>query len=243
MMSPMEPKQPALEAQSPAPASVPWGAGDIARALLVVLLLFPVLIIIGRTLISSAGMSVNGATLIISLLLEGMLIVVAVRFSVAKYHGPWGDLGLRSFAGGRSIGYTALAIIASIAIVGAYSGTLRYFGLQDRLPPVPLFKEHNTLLLIGGVVVASLLAPLAEELFFRGFLFAGMRNGLGPWFAAIFSSVLFALAHMSPYLYPPVFAIGLFLTWVYRRTGSLWYNILAHMGYNSLVALVALSQR
>ena len=240
----MDPQPPLpLKDQVSGGASVSWGAGDIAWALLALLLIVPLLILAGRALISLTPISVNSATLAVSIILELLLIGVAVRFSVIKYHRPWGDLGLRNFAGGRSIGYTILAIMGSVAIVASYTAGLRYFGLEDRIPPTPLFKEHSRLLLAGGVAVASLIAPFAEELFFRGFVFAGLRKTIGPWAAAIFSATLFAVAHLNPFLYPPVFAIGLLFAWVYHRSGSLWYNTLAHIGYNSLVAIVALAQR
>lgn len=229
-----------FEAKPPAQPQVPWGAGDIAWAILSVLLAFPLLVIGGRAL---TPIGLSGATLLITFALESLLVGVVWRFALYRYQLRWRDLGFRDLVLGGGLKYSALGIVGSVAVVAAYGALLRALGLEDRIPPIPIFRESQPFLLVSGVALASLGAPLAEEVFFRGFVFSGMRKTIGPWAAAIFSSVLFAVAHMSPFLYPPVFVIGLIFSWVYTKSGSLWYNILAHVGYNSLVAYVALSTR
>jgi len=94
--------------------------------------------------------------------------------------------------------------------------------------------ELEKALSIGGVVtsllLAGLLAPIIEELVFRGLLYRAWQRQWGWFPAAIASSMIFALAHPRT-LYPQFFA-GLLEVCVYRRTGSLRAAILMHAVFN-----------
>ncbi len=88
-------------------------------------------------------------------------------------------------------------------------------------------------LLLGAVV-----APVAEEVFFRGFLYAGLRGRWGLGWGLAVSALIFGLAHLMPGVLVPIALLGVVLAWLYEVTGSLWPSILLHMAINGL-ALVA----
>ena len=135
----------------------------------------------------------------------------------------------------------AVIVLASVATVAVYALILRALGYEDALPKTPFFEDRTRPdVLVGAALLAIVLAPIAEELFFRGFVFGGLIRGLGPWGAAILSAALFMLAHRAPVTFIPIFIIGLLLAWTYLKSGSLWYPILAHMGYNSMVVYATL---
>jgi membrane protease YdiL (CAAX protease family) len=94
---------------------------------------------------------------------------------------------------------------------------------------------------IGGVVlfalVAAVMAPLFEEVFFRGFLFRGFAASWGWAWGAVVSGALFGLAHLQLDVFVPLFALGFVLAWVYKRTGSLWTSIAFHALFNGLSVL------
>ena len=83
-------------------------------------------------------------------------------------------------------------------------------------------------------VLAVVIAPVCEETFFRGFLFKGFANSWGWFWGAVVSSAIFSLAHLQLDIFVPIFALGLALCWVYRRTGSLWGNITLHASFNAI---------
>jgi len=94
---------------------------------------------------------------------------------------------------------------------------------------------------IGGLIlfaiVAVIMAPLAEELYFRGFIFKGFANSWGWGWGALASATVFSLAHLQITLFFPLFALGLGLAWVYRHTGSLWTSIALHAVFNGVSVL------
>jgi membrane protease YdiL (CAAX protease family) len=93
----------------------------------------------------------------------------------------------------------------------------------------------------GGLVlfllVAVVMAPLFEEIFFRGFLFRGFADSWGWVAGAVVSAAIFGLAHLQLDVFVPLFALGFALAWVYKRTGSLWTSIALHALFNLLSVL------
>jgi membrane protease YdiL (CAAX protease family) len=114
----------------------------------------------------------------------------------------------------------------------------------DRLPS-ELGSSRSTAVLAGSAVFVCVIAPMAEEFFFRGFLFGVLRrmplrigtHELGPWVAALIVAVLFGLAHTgsasSQYLIPLGF-LGFVLCLLRWRTGSLYPCMALHCLNNCL---------
>lgn len=88
-------------------------------------------------------------------------------------------------------------------------------------------------------IAGAILAPLAEELFFRGILFRAYLDTKGPLVAYALSSLIFSLLHLNLQAAPALFVLGLLLAWLYRRTGSLTPAIIAH-GFNNAIAFLIL---
>ena len=85
--------------------------------------------------------------------------------------------------------------------------------------------------LVLGLLVGAVLVPIAEEVLFRGVLFAALRRRSGPVAAAILSSLLFGALH-DEHVFPTL--LGLTFALLYHRTGSLWTSIGAHMLVNAV---------
>jgi uncharacterized protein len=86
-------------------------------------------------------------------------------------------------------------------------------------------------------LLAVLLAPIAEEVFFRGFIFRGMAESWGFLPGAAASAAVFSLAHLQLTLFVPLFTLGFGLAWAYRQTGSLWTSITIHATFNGVAVL------
>jgi membrane protease YdiL (CAAX protease family) len=96
-----------------------------------------------------------------------------------------------------------------------------------------ILKNHPPAWLrIADVVAAGLIAPVAEECFFRGILQTGLRYLFNrPWLAILFSSAAFALVHQW-WTWPQIFFLGFCLGYLYERTGNLWASITLHALFN-----------
>jgi len=94
-----------------------------------------------------------------------------------------------------------------------------------------------------GIIAIVVIAPIVEEITFRGFIFGGLKNRLGTTWAVVASSVVFALAHTLSVggsillLGPSLFIAGVALALVYQRTKSLYPGMALHASFN-LIAVI-----
>ncbi len=93
-------------------------------------------------------------------------------------------------------------------------------------------------LLVALAVLAGL-APLVEELVFRGLLYGWLAGRWGTIVAWLVSSLAFAAAHAEPAHIILVLPLGLWFGWLRRRTDSIWPSLVAHMANNALAVTAA----
>jgi membrane protease YdiL (CAAX protease family) len=84
------------------------------------------------------------------------------------------------------------------------------------------------------MLVGIFLAPVVEEIFFRGFLFQGFRQQYGWVKGALLSSLIFGAVHLDPAAFLPAALLGFLFAYMYHRTNSVWVPISLHMLVNAL---------
>ncbi|MFQ6057404.1 MAG: lysostaphin resistance A-like protein [Anaerolineae bacterium] len=222
--------------------SVPWTLGDMLRAILLFGLLLMTAIIVAillqlyRTRATSPPSPYLGGLFL--LVLEAAMIIPVWLFTLRKYRCGWADLGLRPFQRGRAFGLMAGYFALAFLINGTWAAIASLLDWQVQPNVLPFFGGG-----VGGLAIALLaggvVAPLVEELFFRGFLFAGLWGRFGFRWATVVSASFFALVHFMPGALIPVFALGIFFCLLYSQTGSLWPSVIMHGIMNTLALLAA----
>jgi hypothetical protein len=127
-----------------------------------------------------------------------------------------------------------------LAFGWAYSTALH--GLLGHAPPSPwdAVRSMPAATRLVLILFGALGAPLAEELFFRGYLFGRFKASGHLWFGLVVSSILFGIIHFSdPYNVPGVCAYGAVLAWMFHRYDSLLAPIAAH-AVNNGVAIASM---
>jgi membrane protease YdiL (CAAX protease family) len=106
-----------------------------------------------------------------------------------------------------------------------------------------LIKYHQWPVRLAVIFLAVVLAPLTEEMLFRG-LFQTMFRNLtrGPWVAIILASGLFAMAHPNTEHWPALFALAIALGYAYEKSGSLLQPIFMHAIFNGAMVAATLLQ-
>ena len=109
--------------------------------------------------------------------------------------------------------------------------------MMEQLPDLPniVEQEFDTLLSTRwGYLTIGLLAPVAEEIVFRGAILKTLLTKYRPWVAIALSALLFSVGHLNPAQMPHAFLIGLLLGWMYWRTGSILPGMAYHCANNSV---------
>ena len=91
-----------------------------------------------------------------------------------------------------------------------------------------------------AAIVAIVVAPLVEELCFRGAGYAALRFRLGPLASALLTGMFFGALHFRPWLIIPLAFIGILLGWLYERTNSILPGMIAHATHNSACVVIFL---
>jgi membrane protease YdiL (CAAX protease family) len=187
--------------------------------------------------------------LVFSALIEGAFLIApfyyankAFRQSTQCLRLAFQALGFRGFQFGQAFFWF---VILFPAIVGAdiiYQNIIETFHLHLRTNTEVIFENSKSAplstysLLFSAVVIA----PFCEEVFFRGFVFTGLRRGMPlPW-AIFFSALIFATAHTDIGSFAVLFIIGLALAFLRWRTRSIWPGMLLHMLNNGIAALTVI---
>ena len=141
----------------------------------------------------------------------------------------WADIGLALLA----LGVYFTVFVAIVAIIEQYVPGLdteqrQEIGFEDASNPLQLVLVFTSLVI---------LAPIAEEVLFRGFLFTGLRRRLRFVWAALLTSILFGAAHLlggeqgASLLWIAgidTMVLSIVLCFLRERTGRLWAPVLLH---------------
>ncbi|MFO7718201.1 MAG: CPBP family intramembrane glutamic endopeptidase [Thermodesulfobacteriota bacterium] len=213
------------------PRAVPWGLRDVWLG--IVCLVAWMLIAFGAAVVLRRMHWPGLATPLLAAL-ELVLFLPVWWLAVRQYGARWRDLGLSGFRL-RHLGLGVVLFVPVLGISAVYQTWLAQQGLemQPGLEQVLSGGPFPVLLAVTVVV----LAPLAEEVFFRGFLFAGIAKRLSWPVGAVLSAFLFALLHVQPLAVPPLFLLGLLFAVLYQRSGSIWPAIILHATLNALALI------
>jgi membrane protease YdiL (CAAX protease family) len=183
---------------------------------------------------------------IVATVAAALVIVGIVVFWLRRQHPGWLDvLGLprRWFPDARAGALFGLGLyVVVVFIVGALVVVL-FQAISGETVEAP--EQVSTDLPPIGVAVtvlyAVVLAPVGEELFFRGVLFRSIRDHRGFWAGALASSAAFGLIHYMPgpaldslLLMTVMVFTGVGMSYIYERRGSIVAPIAAHMAFNAI---------
>ena len=138
---------------------------------------------------------------------------------------------------------TITVLLAYPLMIGIAILQEAFLGSEEQLQKVvkTLLETEDTKLKIILIATATIVAPLVEEIIFRGYLYAVIKRYSSRTFAAITISLLFAVVHNNLPGMMPLFILALMLTLAYELTGCLWVPMVAHALFNTIQVFVMLN--
>ncbi len=164
----------------------------------------------------------------------GLLLLALLPAQRARAHGGWGRAGF---------GRLPLAAVAWLGVLMVSVAVFRLTLLAyvpcrcSDLDPVELGWPRA----IASGVFAAVVAPLTEEVLYRGITLPRAAAGAGTWGGILLSAFAWGMAHGQAPLLPYV-ALGTALGWLTMTTGSLWAAIGFHAAWNGAVVVSELSR-
>jgi membrane protease YdiL (CAAX protease family) len=195
-------------------------------------------------------------TFVLQALLEGVFLIAPLWFALIKPQRLARQQGLPPptlrdslrALGFRSVrllvvlgaGVGGLAAIYLTGILYSLLADLLHFSVQTNIDIVLKSAEAAPYTAVAILIVAVMVAPFCEEVFFRSFLFQGLRLRMSIWLAVVLSAIIFGIGHGDPGSLVLLVVIGLILAILRWRTRSIWPGIALHTLNNVVSAIVVL---
>jgi len=226
------------------PGPVRWGLGDVALGIVLALIATVVTVeVLVATELLEAGDDISLTMLaVLQMPLWAGYLGVPLWAARRKGNGAVSDFGLQMRLLDVPVGF-GLGVAAQFVLVPLVYLPLLWLIDTDELGE-PARELTEKAVDPAGVVLLFLIvvviAPVIEELFFRGLLLRSLERRWRSGVALVVSAAVFAAGHFQPLQFPALFAFGLLAGFLAQRTGRLGPAIWAHIGFNATTTVALL---
>lgn len=215
----------------------PWKAKDLFIIISTILVLGLASILMAR----QGSFEYSSNSVLLTVLIQGAILLLPIivlsknrtnLFALKKMS----VLQTLKLGIGAYLGFILINLLIRLSIL--YSGIeIPGYQFQNELLPLPSLDSQNLWTMGLAVVV---IAPVIEELFFRGFLFRALSNNIGLRYGSILSALIFTLLHGQFGSVIPLFIIGLILNQLTYKTKSIYPSIVLHMINNGIALWITI---
>lgn len=223
--------------------SVAWGIMDIARVVIVVIFSGYMLAAAGSIILKPFhfNMDINLRMMFGTFFIDITAGAVILYFVLVRYKEKLSSLGIvfKGFCKNISSGIAAYIFIMPVLIAVLVLSMLFLDAIGYKAPPQPVFdmffeeKRSNVVLFLA--IFVSILGPIIEEIFFRGFLYSAVKKSFGVILGMLLSGFLFSMLHVNIAGFLPIMILGVLMAFLYEMTGSLIAPITVHILHNSII--------
>jgi uncharacterized protein len=222
-----------------------WSIADVLRVIIIFIFLHNVFSIISF-LLSFYAKEISIDTrldmVLSTLFMDTLLLLFVLRVVHGKYRQGLDTMGLSLKSAFKNIcagAYFYIAFLPVLAIV--FLSIVLIAALFHYAPPAQpiyelIFREQRTAVMWTAIFLVALFGPFVEEVFFRGFLYSGLRKTKGVLFSVLSSSFMFALLHNNIIGFIPIMCLGILLAYMREKTGSLVPSIAIHIIHNTALS-------
>jgi len=228
-----------------------WGISEMVALAVLFMVTLPLAATLAGITLPLSLLDLSTVTLVQNTLFVGLSAYVVI----GRYGLPPARLGL-TFGGwprGVLLGLVAAAVVVPLALasedlaiflLGLVEGPAQAAAraeaehLLDPLRPV-LDTLPGGLATVWFLILLVVIVPVGEEVFFRGFVYGGLRDRWGAIPAALASAVFFSIVHLQLVHALPILVLGVLLAFLYERTRSLVPVIVTH-ALNNVIAIASI---
>lgn len=222
--------------------AVSWKFVDLGKVLLLNVAFF--LILIGGIEYFSLSVFLeltfpHSLSVLAFFLIQSVALLVPLQILVIqKYQLSNSDLGFKKFSWGKTIASIILGYLSFLAV--AYGLSILETVLETRIPGFE--QQESALSMIGlddyaigvTILMVVIIAPLVEEIFFRGFVLRTLLTRYRPVVASLLSAAIFSASHLEFRSFTALFILGYIINQIYLKNRSVWPCVFFHMINNAI---------
>lgn len=217
-----------------------WSWMEFVYLLILVLILVPFFIeYLLKNFLSEAFQNELYSGTLVGLIMSVIFISGLYFIALKPKRLTWNEVGLNHFSKKYwklipiwtlALIVVSIALVVAMDLLGVGVDNSKTESIQSRLTPLNFFI---------GFVSASIISPVYEEIFYRGFLYRFLRSRYGIAIGMSVSSFIFMIVHLPTYnVLPVTFVSGLFFSWTYEKTGSVIPAIIIHGIFNGIALIL-----
>jgi len=229
-----------------------WNLNDVFNIFILVFVLELVLFIllklfgaedIVKTVSAENGMRSLVLFLIYLVQVAGMIIPLWY-IAVKKKHAKLEDFGFRWIKTYKAIlwvigGYIFYIGLGTLILLVFYELGIGSLGFEPQKPVFEIFGSDLFGIIIASII-ALVIAPLTEELFFRGFMLQTISKNISPVWGVILTTMIFAAVHFEFESIMPLLILSFVLNVLFIKTKSIWPGIIFHVLNNTIAFIIVL---
>jgi len=167
-------------------------------------------------------------------------IILVFVFTIAGKDARLSDLGIRRARRSDYIKYGLLGGLILMLLLVILGYFVNY--LQPELKPQVFEEMLRSVTNVPGFIIlfimGTVMAPISEELFYRGMIYPVFRRHVGPLWGAILAGIVFGLAHWDFWRTIPLAVGGAVLCYIYEKTGSILVSTVTHGVWNGTMSIL-----
>jgi uncharacterized protein len=235
------------------PTPVRWTFRDLLMTGLLTIALSAVMLL-AILLPSALGLDslrslLTSRPLVSSMIVGGLVYLIAAAATYAiivrRQRGTWGEIGFR-MPPLLPLLLTPLIFFGQLMLLAIVNLILRAIIGNFENPQVAALTDpagFSWLNFVFVFTVGAIIAPIVEEMLFRGLLYQWLRRHTGALTAILLSGAIFSVVHLYLVVLLPLFVVGVVLAAVFEWTQSLWITITLHFFQNAMaISLLFLLQ-
>lgn len=186
----------------------------------------------------------KGIILLFTYLLQvaGMLFPLWF-FIIRKYKSDWKEFAFKWIGTGKTIlwifmSYLFFLGLSLFLIIIFFNLGIESFGFEKQRSIFEIFGTDPFGIVIA-IIIALIVAPIAEEIFFRGFVLQTLAKRISPFWGVVLTALIFASVHFEFQSIMPLLILSVILNVIFVKTKSIWPGILFHV-FNNTISFVVL---
>lgn len=221
-----------------------WGLWDVCKVVILIVLVGHIIVIIESILIRFYPVLMrhnNLISIINASLTDIFLFFFVIYFGTRAYGERISALGFSARNFLKNCAYGIAGYVATVPVLVLTLLLIMWcvmlFKYEPPIQPVIkiFFEEEKRSIILYLSFFVSIAGPIAEELFFRGFFYQAAKKRIGVFNALMLTSVLFAVLHTNLTGFVPIMILGLLLTYLFEKTGTLVAPVCVHILHNSFM--------